>query len=310
MTFMLSLQAQVLTYVGTDALVTVQDGALVYSGGGWKNATKGVVNNTGDIMVVGNGTNDVFDVYTAASLANDPNNADFRLKFVDGTTYGQLYISGIAQGLISGKVNKEYKADTNHSDQLATLGRQQTSLPFYGYTIGDLKRDLGSFINVTDTGLYYAGRFNVASVFKWNNGRARYDQIAGGDNTVVGSPWEYYILPRRSQSADGTTSTLQWDAALTQKTFTGVPASDEDANARVSITGAAIAGTTPLDFGINGNGKNAFYERYNSYLIDPFRTGGGWTGTPAWEADYGRNLYETEPSSLQENLSLSLEIML
>ena len=284
--FSLCLEAQVLTFVGNDATLTVKDGALVYSGGGWQNDGNGKVNNEGDIMVVGTPGTDKFLV---------SNGADFRLKYVDANTYGQLYISGLLQGDITGKVNKEFQADFNHSSG-ADLGRQQISLPFYGYTIADLKAAIepglhttsGSWLNTTATALNYTGRFNVASVFKWNNSRARYDQIAGAASTVTGTPTDYYIVPRRSQSADGATSYEEWNAAAGVKTFAGRPASDEDSNAKVSITGAAAG----IDFGSNGNTKNYYYERYNSYIVDPFRIGGGTTGTPAWVPDYGKNLYQ------------------
>lgn len=283
--FSLCLDAQVLTFVGNDATLTVKDGALVYSGGGWQNDGNGKVNNEGDIMVVGASGTDKFLVAS---------NADFRLKYVNSNAYGQLYISGLSQGDITGKVNKEFQADFNHSSG-ANLGRQQVALPFYEFTVADLKAAIepglhtttGSWLNTTATSLNYVGRFNVASVFKYNNGRARYDQITG-TSTVMGVPTSYYIIPRRSQSADGTTTYEEWNAATGIKTFAGRPASDEDSNASVSLTGAAAG----IDFGHNGNAKNYFYERYNSYIVDPFRTGGGTTGTPAWEADYGKNLYQ------------------
>ncbi|MGC4128846.1 MAG: T9SS type A sorting domain-containing protein [Bergeyella sp.] len=305
---MLSAQTTtVITYLGAESLVTVNDGALVYSGGGWKNATNSVINNTGDIMVVGDDTDDVFEVYTATT-----GSAAFNLKMSDTSVYGQLYITGIPQTRISGVVNKEYKADSNNSTlgtlDYEQLGRQQVALPFIGYTIGDLKRDLGSWINVTDTGLYYAGRFNVASVFKWHNSRVRFDQIVGADTDVLKTglsshkPYDYYILPRRTQSADGTTSTTQWDAAATLKTFIGTPASDEDTNTLVSLTHAAHVSQNgsivPVDMGINGYKKNAYYETYNSYLVDPFRPGGAispltnaWDGAD-WDDDFGRNMYQ------------------
>lgn len=272
--------AQVLTYVGNGALVTINQDTLFYTGGGWQNDDTAVVNNTGNVMVEAAST-DLFSISTVAGT-------DFRLKYVDKTTFGQLYISGIPQGNISGIVNKDYTADVNHSSDLNNLGRQQVSLPFFNYTIGDLKRDLGNYINVTNTALNYAGRFNVASVFKWNNSKARFDQISGADATIVGKPSDYYILPRRSQSPDGQTSTLEWDAAGSLKTFSGTPSSDEATNSKVTINGAPDK--SGLLFGYNGYNKNAFYERYNTYIADPFRTGGGWSSS--WEADYGYNLYQ------------------
>lgn len=264
----------VLTYVGNGATVIVQNDALVYNGGGWQNV--GTVANTGDIMVNGAAT-DKFEVAAGS---------DFRLQYTDGSTYGQLHITGIPQTAITGTVNKDYRADSNHSDALSTLGRQQVALPFVGYTLGDVKGVLGSWLNTTNTALNYTGRFNVASLFRWNNARARYDQISGSDAVLMGKPTDYFILPRRSQDAGGTNFTIQWDAAADLKTFAGTPSSDEAANTTVSLTGAAAG----INFGINGNAKNYYYERYNSYILDPFRAGGP---SPAvWDADYGKNLYQ------------------
>jgi len=293
--FSACLNAQIITFVGNNATVTVKDGALVYSGGGWRNDGNGKVSNEGDIMVVGGSAGtDVFEVASGA---------EFRLKYINTSTYGQLYINGISQTTnISGKVVKEFKADANHSDYVNTtsdLGRQQTALPFYGFTIADLKAALetsaggaANWLNTTSATLNYTGRFNVASVFKYNNARARYDQIAGATTTVVGAPTDYYILPRRSQDASGLVFTQQWNPANgnagTPVDFKGTPASAEDSNASVNISGAAAG----IDFGINGNTKNYYYERYNSYIIDPFRVGGGSTGSPTWVADYGKNLYQ------------------
>lgn len=276
--------AQVLTYVGKGALMTVQDGTLVYSGGGVElgdgdTTTKAVVNNMGDIMVVGSAT-DIFRVGA---------NADFRLQF-DQTApkkdiYGQLYITGIPQGNgtttgIIGKVNKDFIADANNGE----TGRQQTALPFYNFSINDLKNAIGTYLQTTNTSLNSAGRFNYASVFRWNNAAARFDQLTDANAaTSVGAPTDYYIQPRR----DGA-GAIQWDAAVTKKTFAGTPFtdnSDQTQKYTFTIANMAYIGS----FGVNGNNKNYYYERYNSYLNDPFEVGGG-AGNPAWSATYGQNL--------------------
>ena len=277
----------VLTYVGDNALVTVMDGALIYSGGGWENSALGKVVNSGDVMVAATSA-DMFKL--------DASQADaFVLKYTDSNTYGQLYISGIAQGNIGGKVKKEYKADYNHSTDVNSLGRQQVSLPFHGYTIGDLKRDLGGFVNVTNTNLNTSGRFNVASAFKWNNASKRYDQISGADATTIGSPLHYIILPRRSQNADASTFQLEWDAANTVKDFIGIPAAD---NAQYSELRLTPDGNS-VNFGVNGTNVNYYRERYNSYIVDPFRA-----STPNWATDYGKNLFQFANPFLT-NLDLS-----
>ncbi len=105
-----------LTYVGNDALMHVEDQALVYSGGGIKLAGTSKVNNIGDIMMVT--SSESFETETAS---------DFRLKYVDPTTYGQFYIQDTPQANITGKVNKEYVEPAHGS-----ASRQQVALPFFG----------------------------------------------------------------------------------------------------------------------------------------------------------------------------------
>lgn len=278
----LSFNAQILTYVGKGALVTVTDQALVYSGGGVQLAAGtattdkgGVVNNMGDIMVVDGGAGtDKFQI---------DNFADFRLQFDEADTskktYGQLYISGIPQGGITGVVNKDFIADANHG----ITGRQQTALPFYNYSINQLNTVFGGNLQITNTTLNSTGRFNFASVFRWNNQKARFDQLTtSNSSTSVGAPTDYYIIPRRNN--DGT---VFWNAAVDKKTFSGTPVSDVSRQTQITLAVPDMNYIT--SFGVNGNTKNYYYERYNSYLNDPFRVGGGG-GVPAWDADYGQNL--------------------
>ncbi len=247
----LSLQAQVLTYVGDDATFTVLDEALVYSGGGWQNAGTGEVTNYGDIMVVG-ASGDLFDVASSGK---------FTLKFdetdASKEVYGQLYIKGVPQGLISGNVHKEFLADANTS----ATGKQQIGLPFYNFTILDLKNAVGSTLQVTSTALTTAGRFNPATVFVWSNRLARFDQIVGADTKKVGKPTDYFAIPRRNQSGG-----IVWDAANTKSTFVGMPVSDIG-----GLTEGVLLQTSAItNFGSAGTTINSYRERYNSYLDDPF----------------------------------------
>lgn len=121
------LNAQ-LTYVGNGALVHIQDKALVYSGGGVKLDGTAKVNTIGDFMVVS----------SSESFAVAPT-ADFRLQYSSPSVYGQLYIKGMPQANITGKVNKEY-VDVKHGN----TGRQQVALPFYNYSITDLQASLAA----------------------------------------------------------------------------------------------------------------------------------------------------------------------
>ena len=287
-----------LTYVGNSALVHIHDKALVYSGGGVKLDGNAKVNTIGDFMVV-----------TPSQSFEVAPTADFRLRYSSPSVYGQLYIKGMPQTNITGKVNKEY-VDVKHG----TTGRQQTALPFYNYSITDLQTSL-PHINVTNSELTVTGRFNKRSVFKWNNATAAFDQLTTTlTPTVVGKPTDYYILSRRLY--DGTEV---WNPAITtenpnanlqgyvpsgasdlysvnsmKKIFKGVPVSDlNTADTEVTLSGAFNG-----SFGTNGAAKNAYNEIYNTYVDDPFVT-------TKWSADYGKNLYQHGNPYLT-NIDLSL----
>ena len=287
-----------LTYVGNDALFHIQDEALVYSGGGVKLDGNAKVNTIGDFMVVT--TSQSFEVAPTA---------DFRLKYSSPSVYGQLYIKGMPQANITGKVNKEY-VDVKHGN----TGRQQVALPFYNYSITDLQASL-PHINVTNSALTVTGRFNKRSVFKWNNVTAAFDQLTTTlTPTVVGKPTDYYILSRRLY--DGTevwnptlvvenpNANLQgytpssasdlYSANSMKKIFKGVPVSDLN----TADTEVTLAGAFSGSFGINGSGINDYKEKYSSYVDDPFVT-------TKWDADYGKNLYQHGNPYLT-NVDLSL----
>lgn len=270
----------ILTYVGNSALVTVQSNTLVYNGGGLQTAGSAVVNNSGNIMING---------VAADGLTIAPTTS-FNLKFNGAQSYGQLYIKDIPQGNISGKVNKEFRADVNSG----TTAKQQVGLPFFNYKISDLVSNItnspsntaGNYLNVTNGSNNSAGRFSPSSVFKWNNAKARFDQIvSGGDLTTVnvGTALDYYIIPRRNSAG-----TEVWDAANTGNvtTFSGIPVSDITTVQSLSLTGAAAG----ISFGFNGSAANYFGEKYRTYLDDPFQSKTGNGGN--WDTNYGKNLYQ------------------
>ncbi|MDO5614582.1 MAG: T9SS type A sorting domain-containing protein, partial [Cruoricaptor ignavus] len=248
---------------GTDAVVTVTDGALVYNGGGLQVVDKGAVSNTGDIMLVGE-TTDKLTLDTGSNFTLVFDESDTTKK-----TYGQLYVSGISQGNITGYVNKQYKANSNHGE----TARQQLGLPFFEYTLRDLNADLGGYLNITNNSLTAAGRWSPNSVFWWQNSRARFFQLIG-ETTKVGNPSTYFAVPRRK--SDGN---VEWNAETALTTFKGVPVSDNS-----GLTTAITLETSTVDYGANGNGQNFYRERYNTYLDDHFHTGTKWTGT------YGKNI--------------------
>ena len=294
------IDAQVLTYVGNNALVTVQDNALVYSGGGVKLTGTAKLNVIGDVMVVGNST-DLFETDT---------NSSFRLLHqgaISSGIYGQLYISGIPQANITGKVQKEY-VDGIHG----STARQQVALPFYNYSIMDLCLTL-PHINYTNSALTTTGRWNKRSVFKWNNRTAEFDQLTtANSSTSVGKPTDYYILSRLNYNGtvawdptvlvdnNGTLASGTSDAAAltdvnsTKKFFSGVPVSDTGSDTQVSLSEALSTNV----FGTLGKNKNNYNELYNSYLDDPFVTS-KWTG------NYGLNVYQ-QGNPFLTNIDLSM----
>lgn len=279
--FYVVASSQVLTYVGNTALVTIQPQTLLYNGGGLQTAGTAVVNNSGNIMVKGVSTGaSTDDLLTIEATSH------FNLKLATTSSYGQLYITGIPQGKISGKVNKEYLADYRNGD----TGSQQMGLPFYNYTTADLASVFPD-INITNTTNNSTGRFNPSSAFWWNSARARFDQIANTATAYTGgipnpnfiNPMTYYILPRRK--SDGT---YFWQFPTTdKKIFTGIPASDVIGGG-INNVNFTLAGAFTGTFGTNGNGSNTYGEKYYSYLDDPFRS----RPSGVWPADYARNLYQ------------------
>lgn len=250
-----------LTYLGDAAKVTISDNTLLYSGGGFKLVGTAQMNVVGDVMVVSGTSGDSFEV---------DNTSDFRLKYVSSTQYGQLYVNGIPQNQITGKVNKEY-VESPHG----TTGRQQVALPFYNYSITDLQTTL-PHINISNSALTATGRWNKRSVFKWNNATAAFDQLTTANSNIsVGKPTDYYILSRRNY--DGS---IAWDPTVA-RTFKGTPVSDISGDTSLTLSGALSTNV----FGTNGANKNSYNELYNSYLDDPFVTN-------KWGTDYGLNVYQ------------------
>ncbi len=257
-----------LVYVGNAATVTVLGQTLMYDGGGFHTVTGATVNNSGNIMV--------------NAVASDIFKTDgtFNLTLSDINNYGQLYISGIPQNNITGKVNKAYRSDSNASaDGTAS---QQIGLPFYHFPVDDLNTAVGGYLNTTVSTLNSAGRWNPSSFFKWNSGKARFDQIVGsGATAYVGGPLDYYIIPRRNSAG-----TIMWDAAGTTKIFSGQPTSDNNTSGETNYS-IVLSGAYAGSFGTNGNASNYFQEKYYSYIDDPFSS-----KSPNWDADYGKNLYQ------------------
>ena len=287
----LSLSAQssnVLTYVGQNALVTVTNDALVYNGGGWQNATGSKVNNTGDIMVVASatGTSEVFNVANDTFVLSYPTT-----EGVSSTIYGQLYIKDIAQGNITGQVRKEFKVG-----ETGATGRQQFAVPFHQSTVGDINTQLGNYFQLASNVKNASGRFNPASVFRWNNKQIRFDQILNA-TTLLGKPTDYLILPRRDN-----TGAAVWNVSSTVNKVNGIPAGDLGYDLSAFKMEVLDKGWLN-DLGSGGNKQNIYSERYLTYVNDPFENGTvatNWTSA----GTYGRNLSQFANPFLT-NLDLS-----
>lgn len=262
----LSSNAQIITYVGDKSLVHVTKDALVYSGGGVKVVGTGVVDNSGNIMVVGSANSKFETVDTNGS--NKTNGGNFILRIIGSPTqnfrYGQLYIEGLAQNNITGIVDKEYR-DEKHGTY------QQIALPFYNKSLSSLGTELQR--------PFEDRRRSQKELLVWNNKKVRFDllktsnpsettataaQAGGGANTA------YFAMGSKD-----------FDASAAKKILKGVPYAD--INVKETLKGAGDR----IDFGTNGSKTNYHGERYNSYLQDAFSASSGlWTG------NYGRNIYQ------------------
>lgn len=258
-----SLNAQVgdvLTHVDNTALFYVGQDALVYNGGGMQTKGTGVLDVHGNVMVVG-GANDVVKTITNTG-ANRVDGGNIILRLNDDTnymasTYGQLYINGVAQGKISATVNKEIK-ENNHGTY------HQIALPFYGKKLNTLNAELGKTFSTT--------RWSQNEILKWNNRNVKSDHFTNL-NTLVGSTanepaWRYYMIGLKSLNL-----------ASAVKSIKGVPVAN-------GVTASMADAGLDVSFGPTGNYKNSYNEFYYSYLQDVFEAANPWTGT------YGRNMYQ------------------
>ncbi len=256
--------AQFISYVGDNAGVYVKTGALVYNGGGMKIVGAGVVDNSGNIMLVGD-TASKFETVTAAGAAKT-NGGNLILRMTDETIgslrYGQLFIKGLTQSNITGVVDKEYK-DTKHGTY------QQIALPFYAKKLSDLSTELGK--TFTDV------RWTQNEILVWNNKVARMDLLKTAQ-TTADAAWS--VMGRDANTAYFAIGSKDFDASAAIKTVKGVPYAD---GISVTMEGAAAG----VNFGTDGNAVNYYREKYNSYLQDAFDASKG-----AWTGNFGRNMYQ------------------
>lgn len=249
--FLYSVNAQVLTYVGQGGAAYVQKDALVYSGGTVVTVGDGRVENSGNVMINGGG----FYTYLADGVTDKTTGGNFILKLTDLTnysTYGQLYITGVAQGAIKGIVDKEFR-NVKHGTY------QQIALPFYQKQLSTLNTELGKTFSNT--------RWSQNEILTWNNARVRSDGLSTASTTPKNTA--YYMLGSSSLDTSSQTFTLR-----------GVPYAD-------GITETLKDAGAALIFGAGGSIRNYYGETYNSYLQDAFDY-----SSNLWTGNYGKNIYQ------------------
>jgi hypothetical protein len=282
-----SVQAQILCHVDTNANMYVSKGTLVYSGGGMQMKGDGIIENHGNVMVSGTGT-DLFKTIDAANVDKTEANggSNFVNKLNEPTafntantnnpaatptyTYGQLFISGIPQTGITGIVDQEYR-------QVSHGTYQQIGLPFYDKTASTLSAELGkTFSNV---------RYSQNEILTYDNATVVSKNVPLTTKLGVANPaTAYYMVGGSGLNVSTSTRTLK-----------GRPVSDIGLAVTLQNAGNSV------NFGTNGNATNMYNEKYNTYVSDPFHMS---TGGTAWQTSFGKNMYELSNPFLT-NLDLS-----
>lgn len=278
LTFSLGAQ-QVVCHVDQDGIFFVGKNALVYNGGGLQMKGNALYENHGNVMVVGNGTTDVFKTIDASNTdktettgggnfinkLNEPDNfaSHNSADQVDSPvyTYGQLFITGISQTNLPGIIDQEYR-QVNHG------AYQQIGLPFFGKRLITLNSELSKIFNTN--------RYSHNEILVWNNRNVVFDNLSSL-NLKTGEdikPYTYYIL-----------GGIGLDVANSTRTLKGRPVSDAAISDKV--VKLEDAGYN-INFGAGGNNTNAYNEKYNTYLQDNFTV----TAGNAWLGNFGKNYYQ------------------
>ena len=281
-----SANAQSLLGVQDQASLHIKEGTLIYGGGELKTVGSGVVDNFGNVMIVGGG---IKTVTTTNTDKTDGGNIILRLwsnattngSIVNGGTvikYGQLYIDGVSQSDVTGIVDKEYK-DNAHG------AYQQMAIPFYKKTFASLSTELNANLS--------GKRSNRTGVLVWNNRKIRFDHFdptVTTNNTtdikLAGHPvanngaTSYYAIGSRYFNAftGGNPNTLSTNVF----TIKGVPFAG---NITASLTGSGVG----VDFGVGGKNTNFYGERYNTYVGDHWEHS---VISNRWTGNYGKNIYQ------------------
>ena len=277
LTAYISMNAQVLTHVDNSALLYVSPNTLVYNGGGLQTKGSGMIDNRGNIMIQGSGGDVVKTIAAGASTADKTDGGNIVLRAndyssVNPNSYGQLYISGLSQGNITGIVSKEFKAERHGNGNYF----QQIALPFYNKVLSSLSTEFGKTFGVT--------RWTQNEILKFNNVQVvshNYTSL----NDATSDPTGYYMLGSNNNNLKADTPpaslpTITPTPTGSVYTLHGKP------YAEVGVVTLQNAGVN-INFGPNGSFFNSYGETYNSYLQDQFEA-----TTSAWAGTFGRNIYQ------------------
>ncbi len=275
----------VTSHVGKDAIFYIGENALVYNGGGIQTQDNGIFDIHGNMMVVGNSSNDVFRTLDAAGTGDKTNGANFVLRLnnpgvVDALNYGQLYISGLDQIKITGIVSKEFKTRKHGTGNYF----QQISLPFYNKQLDQLSTEFAKPFGTI--------RYTQNEILQWNNPAVvsrHFTSLLTKTTDATG----YYMLGSKANNLNtevppSTLPTILPTPTGTVYTLNGVPYGDKVADNATLAVKIQNAGDG-INFGPTGNSLNEYNEKYSSYLQDQFQI----TTDPAWTLlKFGKNIYQ------------------
>lgn len=289
----LSVGAQnVICHIDPNAIFYVGENALVYNGGGVETKGNGVYDIRGNVMVVGTSSDSFRTLATGGGSKSDGGNFILRLNNpanFASSTYGQLYITGLSQGNISGIVDKEYRTKKHGT-------YQQIALPFYNKVISSLS---GTASTIGTLGKTFSNvRYSKNEVLTWTNATAVSDNL--NVSAVTPKNTTYYMLGSLGLDTSAPPVTMPANAPAPNGsvyTLKGRPY----ANGATELLRNAANG---INFGPGGNNTNSYNERYNSYLQDNW----DYTANPSnpWSvATFGKNIYQFG-NPYFTNLDLSL----
>ncbi|UOE40529.1 T9SS type A sorting domain-containing protein [Chryseobacterium suipulveris] len=275
--------AQVLTHVDQNAIFYIGENALVYNGGGAQSKGNGRYDIHGNMMVVGSGSDVLKTLDATGGNKTDGGNIILRLNDPanhssadNPSTYGQLYINGLSQNSITAVVDKEYRTASNGT-------YQQIALPFFQKQISSLSGSANSIGTFGKT--FTNARWSKNEVLTWNNAIAVSDNLSIWANTQKNTTYYMFgALNFDSGNPPASMPTISPTPTGAVYTIKGVPFANGISE---PLQNAALG----INFGIGGNNRNKYNEKYNTYLQD------NWDeqvnpSNPWSVPTFGRNIYQ------------------